>query len=89
MVGYRVICIVRGSGGEIEAVGYSRNGNGVIYDERWTIGQLREAIEEGKRLYVVDSSTGDQAELEVCGDGIRVRGAGDTKAGLDGLPECG
>jgi hypothetical protein len=80
---YRIICVVRGSGGDLEAVGYSESGNGVIYDDRWTLEQARAAIEEGHRLYIVTPVTGDRTDLELDEDGFRL------SSDLEDLPVCG
>jgi hypothetical protein len=82
MSDYRIICVVRGSDGEVEALGYSRNGNGVIYDDRWTVEQAKAALKEGHRLYTVSSSTGKQADLELHEGRLRIP---DVAA----LPDCG
>ena len=79
---YRIICVVRDSDGEVEALGYSCNGNGVIYDDRWTLEQAAAVIEEGHRLYTVSPATGEQTDLEL---------QGDLPSSLDlaELPDCG
>ncbi len=60
-----------------------------MYDDLWTVGQAREAIEQGHRLYTVSPSTGAEAELEVSADGIRTRPDQTTDNKLDDLPACG
>jgi hypothetical protein len=75
---YRVICVVRGPDGRPVEVGYSANGNEVMYDELWTIEQARAAIEEGHRLYVLSPASGDRKELDLESDDE-----------LEGLPPCG
>jgi hypothetical protein len=82
MSDYRIICIVRGSDGEVETLGYSRNGNGVIYDDRWTVEQARAALEAGHRLYIVSPSTGEQTDLKLYEGHLRIPEIG-------GLPACG
>jgi len=85
---YRIICVLRGSGGDLEGVGYSTNGNGVMYDEVWTVEQARKAIEEGHRLYTL-SPAGGYAQVELADDGIRAipdHNGGDP---LQDLPPCG
>jgi hypothetical protein len=64
----------------VRAVGYSERGNGVMYDDRWTIQQARDAIEQGHVLYVLDPSTGERTELELEDGNI---------GALDDLPPCG
>ncbi|MFL5959678.1 MAG: hypothetical protein ACJ75G_05350 [Gaiellaceae bacterium] len=83
---YRIICVVRRADGHPRAVGYSENGNGVMYDDLWTIEQAREAIQQGHRLYIVNAETGTTADLELHGDGFRTTSA---DYGLDDLPPCG
>lgn len=80
--------MVRDDEGEVERVGYTGNGNAVMYDDVWTVEQARAAIEEGHRLYTL-SPYGGYAEIELTVDGIRAtsdHGVGDT---LDELPACG
>ena len=89
MAEYRIICVVRNSNGELESVGYSENGNGVMYDDQWTIERLQQAIKQGNRLYTVNPSTGDYADLELYGDGVRVRPVDGNETRLDDLPDCG
>jgi ketol-acid reductoisomerase len=74
---YRIICVVCGSDGGIEAVGYSESGNAIMYDGRWTLEQARQAIEDGHRLYTVSPLTGERADLELA----------DGSSLLD-LPDC-
>jgi hypothetical protein len=86
---YRIICVVRRADGHLRAVGYSKSGNDVMYDDLWTVAQARQAIEEGNRLYTVSPATGEEADLEVHGEGIRSKpGAGDGGS-LNDLPPCG
>jgi hypothetical protein len=85
---YRIICVVRGSDGDLEGVGYTANGNAIMYDEIWTVEQARSAVEQGDRLYTL-SASGGYGEIELTEDGIRARsdqGEGDP---LDELPSCG
>ena len=86
---YRIICVVRRADGNLRAVGYSENGNGVMYDDLWTVAQAKQALEQGHRLYTVSPSTGDQAELEVSSEGIRTKPEQTTDNTLDDLPPCG
>jgi hypothetical protein len=74
---YRIICVVCGSDGRIEAVGYSESGNAIMYDGRWTLEQARHAIEEGNRLYVVSPLTGERSDLDLADSSI-----------LEDLPDC-
>ena len=37
-------------------MGYTANGNDVMYDDLWTIEQARQAVADGHRLYTVDPS---------------------------------
>jgi hypothetical protein len=80
---YRVICVVRGSDGDVRALGYSESGNDVMYDDKWTLEQAGAAIEEGHRLYTVSPSTGEQADMELYEGRVRI------KPTADDLPECG
>ena len=59
-------------------MGYSANGNGVMYDDLWTIEQAREAVEQGHRLYVVNPTSGDRTELDL-----------ESYDDLGDLPTCG
>jgi hypothetical protein len=59
-------------------LGYSANGNKVMYDELWTIDQAREAVEQGHLLYVVDPASGARTELDL-----------ESHTDLDDLPTCG
>jgi hypothetical protein len=83
MADFRIICAVRGGSGVVEAIGYSKAGNDVMYDDQWTLEQARAAIEEGHRLYAVNQSTGAQADLEL------FKGSVQTEPLIDSLPECG
>lgn len=61
-----------------------------MYDDLWTIGEAREALEQGHRLYTVSPSTGAEAEIEVTANGIRTKPEQTTDDNnLDGLPPCG
>lgn len=75
---YRVICVVRGPDGRPAKVGYSANGNEVMYDELWTIEQARSALEDGHRLYVLNPTTGGRTELDL-----------ESYDALEDLPACG
>jgi ribosomal protein S18 acetylase RimI-like enzyme len=69
---------VRRADGRPRAVGCSANGNGVMYDDLWTIEQAREAIEEGHKLYVVSTTSGERTELDL-----------ESYDDLEDLPPCG
>jgi hypothetical protein len=86
---YRVICVVRRADGHLRELGYSENGNGVMYDDLWTVEQARRAIEEGHTLYTVSPTTGARAELELYGESIRTKPGRSTDHDLDDLPPCG
>ncbi len=86
---YRIICVVRRADGNLRGVGYSENGNGVMYDNIWTIAEARAAIEQGHRLYTVSPSAGGEAEFELHGDGIRIKPDQSAGQSLDDLPPCG
>ena len=60
-----------------------------MYDGLWTVGQARERIEHGHRLYTVSPSTGDEVDLEVSAEGIRTKSGHSTDNELDDLPPCG
>jgi hypothetical protein len=60
-----------------------------MYDGLWTVGQARERIEHGHRLYTVSPSTGAEADLEVSAEGIRANPGQATDNKLDDLPPCG
>src|SRR5690349_20477844 len=62
---YPIICVVRRADGHPRALGYTANGNDVMYDDLWTIEQAREAVEHGHRLYVVSASSGEQIDLDL------------------------
>jgi hypothetical protein len=84
---YRIVCVVRRADGNVRGVCYSERGSGVMYDDIWTIEEARHAIQQGHRLYTVSPSTGVEVELELHGEGIRIRpGEG---VDLDDLPTCG
>jgi hypothetical protein len=86
---YRIICVFQGANGSLQAVGYSESGNAVMYDDVWTIEQARHAIEKGHRLYTVSPSTGEEADVELYGDGIRTKPDQSTDNTLDDLPRRG
>jgi hypothetical protein len=75
---YRIICVARRADGHPRALGYTANGNDVMYDDLWTIEQAREAVEHGHRLYVVRPSSGEQVDLDL-----------ESYDELDELPTCG
>jgi hypothetical protein len=85
---YRIICVVRGSDGHLEGVGYAANGNAVMYDDIWTVEQARHAIEQGHRLYTL-SPSGGYAQVELSEESLRARSDHSTGDQLDELPVCG
>jgi hypothetical protein len=86
---YRIICVVRRADGHIRAVGYSENGNSVMYDDLWTLDEARHAIQQGHRLYAVGPSTGVEVELELRAEGIGTGPGESADFDLDDLPTCG
>lgn len=86
---YRVICVVRRADGHLRAVGYTANGNAVMYDDLWSVAQARQAIEQGHRLYTVNPATGEQADLELNGEGIHTSPDQESEYTLEDLPPCG
>ena len=86
---YRIICVVRRADGHVRAVGYSENGNSVMYDDLWTLEEARQAIQQGHRLYAVSPSTGVEVEVELHGEGIRLKPGESAGHDLDDLPTCG
>lgn len=75
---YRLICVVRRADGHPRAVGYSSNGNEVMYDEVWTIEEARKAVKQGHRLYVVNPASSDRREVDL-----------ESFEDLEDLPPCG
>lgn len=75
---YRIICVARRADGHPRALGYTANGNDVMYDDLWTIEQAREAVGQGHRLYIVSPSSGERTELDL-----------ESYDELDELPTCG
>ncbi len=86
---YRIICVVRRADGHVRSVGYSESGNGVMYDDLWTLEEARDAIQQGHRLYAVSPSTGVEVEIEQHGEGIRLKPGESADHDLDDLPTCG
>ena len=62
---YRITCVVRRADGHVRAVGYSEDGNSVMYDDLWTLDEARHAIQQGHRLFAVSPSTGVEAGLRL------------------------
>jgi hypothetical protein len=60
-----------------------------MYDDLWTLEQARHAIQQGHRLYAVSPSTGVEVEVELHGEGIRLKPGESADHDLDGLPTCG
>jgi hypothetical protein len=85
---YRIICLLRRADGHLRALGYSENGNGVVYDGTWTVDEARRAIEQGHRLYTMSSVTGVQADLEVLDGRLLTRPSLSSDTKLDALPDC-
>jgi hypothetical protein len=85
---YRIVCVVRRADGHVRAVGYSKDGHSVMYDDLWTLEEARQAIQQGHRLYAVSPSTGVEVELELHGEGIRTRPGENVDFDLDDLPTC-
>jgi hypothetical protein len=86
---YRIVCVVRRADGNVRGVCYSERGSGVMYDDIWTLPEARNAIQQGHRLYAVSPSTGVEVELELHGEGIRIRPGESGDFDLDDLPTCG
>jgi hypothetical protein len=86
---YRIICVVRRADGHIRAVGYSEAGNALMYDDLWTLEEVRNAIQHGHRLYAVSPSSGVEVELELHGEDIRAKPPEGFDHDLDDLPACG
>lgn len=89
MAEYRIICGVRGQEGRLERLGYSENGNEVMYDDLWTLAQARQAIEHGHQLYTLNPLTGARTDLEPYEDGLRCRPGQSDANCLEDLPACG
>ncbi len=88
MSAYRVVCVETKEPHEgIIAVGTSDNGK-TTANERWTVAQVRKAIKEGDRFYTVSPSTGDEADVELYGEGIRTNPDEVTDNNLDNLRAC-
>jgi hypothetical protein len=85
---YRIICAVRGEEGDLQGVGYTGNGNAVMYDDIWTVEQARQAIADGHRLYTL-SPAGGYAEVQLSDDGIEAKSDHSAGDKLDELPPCG
>lgn len=68
---------------------YSANGEGVQHESLWTLEETRRAIQEGRRLFAVSPSTGAEVELELHGEGIRLKPGESADLDLDDLPTCG
>ena len=60
-----------------------------MYDALWTLEEARAAIQQGHRLYAVSPSTGVEVEVELHGEGIRLKPVESADHDLDGLPTCG
>lgn len=87
MSAYQIVCVETKEPHEgIIAVGTSSDG--VRADQRWTVAAVREAIEKGTRFYTVSPSTGDEADVELFGTGIRTDPDEVTDNNLDDLRAC-
>jgi hypothetical protein len=84
-VDYRILCIEEEEG-QILAVG--TGGQDGVAHRRWIAAEVRRAIREGDRFYVVSPNTGSEAELQLL-DGV-LAGAHDElgRDALRGLPSC-
>lgn len=85
---YRIICVVRGTDGDLEGVGYAANGNAVMYDDVWTVAEARDAIAQGNRLYTL-SPSGGYAQVKRSGENLSAISDHGTGDQLDDLPTCG
>jgi hypothetical protein len=85
---YRIVCVIRRADGHIRGVCYSADGNAVMYDDKWTLEEAREAIQQGHRLYAVSPSTGVEVEFELDEEGIRLKPRESADLDLDDLPSC-
>jgi hypothetical protein len=70
----------------IIAVGTSSDG--VRADKRWTVPVVRRLIEEGHRFYTVSPTSGEEADVELFGNGIRTNPDESTDNNLDELRAC-
>ncbi len=61
-VDYRIQCIEQ-EHGEIAAVG--TGGSEGVPDRRWLLAEVRRAIGEGDRFYVISPNTGERVELRL------------------------
>jgi hypothetical protein len=87
-VEYRIVCVVRRADGNVRGVCYSERGSGVMYDDIWTLEEARQAIRQGHRLYAV-SPSGVEVDIELHGEGIRIKPGESVDFDLDDLPTCG
>ena len=60
-----------------------------MYDDLWTLEEARDAIRQGHRLHAVSPSTGVEVEVELHGEGIRLKAGESADHDLDALPTCG
>ena len=84
---YRIICLIHRADGHLKALGYTEQGNGVMYEGTWTIPEAREVIFQGHRLYLVTPS-GEEADLEFADGHIRTKPDQAAGATLQTLPDC-
>ena len=88
MTAYQVVCVETEEPHEgILAVGTSEDG-GTRATARWSVAKVRAAIKKGHRFYTVSPSTGDEADVELYGDGIRTDPDAVTDNNLDNLRAC-
>lgn len=84
MASYRIVCVEKNS--HITAVGTGSDPNKA--SKRWTVSQVRQALENGDRFYTEDTS-GHQVDVEAYGDKwIRTDPDNETDNNLDNLRAC-
>ncbi len=98
MARYRIVCTNQEPASEphdvahITYVGTGNNPSGA--DKRWSVGQVRSAIDNGDTFYTKSTSTGKTAEVEKyeCGHcgykTLRTNPDDQTDNNLDDLREC-
>ena len=87
-VEYRIVCVVRRADGNVRGVCYSERG------QRRHVRRHLDArakpgtpFEQGHRLYAVSPSTGVEVEVELHGEGIRIKPGESVDFDLDDLPD--
>jgi hypothetical protein len=64
-VNHRILCIEK-ENGQIVAVGTGgADGADGVANRRWTPAEVRRALAEGDRFYVISPNTGSEADLEL------------------------